>query len=50
MAGQWADSEYGRDEAPVQQELCTGERVYPRAKGSGTRCKLGVRRNLKSGT
>ena len=20
MAGQWADSEYGRDEAPVQQE------------------------------
>ena len=48
MAGQGADSEYGRAEAPVQQELFTGERVYTTAKGSGTRCKLGGRRNPKT--
>ena len=28
MAGQRADSESGRAEAPVQQEQFTGERVY----------------------
>ena len=43
-----ADSESGRDGAPVQQEQFTGEQVYPRAKGSGTRCKLGVRRKPKT--
>ena len=50
MAGQRADSEYGRAEAPVQQEQFTGERVYTTAKGSGTRCKLGGRRNSKTGS